>query len=104
MAHLIRKEGMTMVHLVRTGLWRGAWLALTVASCLSISTVALRAQTTSDMATIEGTVLDPDNKAVVNAAVVVRNTTSGDVRATVSDASGRFVVDLLVVGTYDVEA
>jgi len=59
---------------------------------------------TADMATIEGSVLDPDGKAVVNAAVVVRNTLTGDVRATVSDPGGHFVVDLLTVGAYEVEA
>ena len=91
-----------LVRQVRTfgGLLVAVWLAL----LLPVSTTALHAQTTSDMATIEGTVLDPDGKAIVSAAIVVRNALSGDVRATVSDASGHFVVDLLIVGSYEVEA
>jgi hypothetical protein len=55
------------------GLLFALWLAL----LLPVPGGALHAQTTSDMATIEGTVLDPDGKAIVNAAVVVRNTMSG---------------------------
>jgi iron complex outermembrane recepter protein len=76
------------------------WLAVVLALA-----APARAQTpTADMATIEGSVLDPDGKAIANAAVVVRNTLTGDVRATVSDAGGRFVIDLLTVGTYEAEA
>jgi iron complex outermembrane receptor protein len=82
----------------------GLLVALCFALLLPASGARLLAQTSSDMATIEGTILDPDGKAIVNAAVVVRNTLSGDVRATVSDAAGRFVVDLLIVGSYEVEA
>jgi len=64
-----------------------------------------RAQTpTADMATIEGSVLDPDGKAIVNAAVVVRNVLTGDVRAAVTDTAGHFVIDLLTVGKYELEA
>ena len=70
----------------------------------SATASALGQTPTADMATIEGSVLDPDGKSIVNAAVVVRNTLTGDVRATVSDAGGHFVIDLLAVGTYEVEA
>jgi iron complex outermembrane receptor protein len=59
---------------------------------------------TADMATIEGSVLDPDGKAIVNAAVVVRNVLTGDVRAAVTDTAGHFAIDLLTVGRYEVEA
>src|SRR5260370_40766407 len=82
------------------GLLFALWLAL----LLPASRAPLHAQTTSDMATIEGTVLDPDGKSIANAAVVVLNTASGDVRATGSDTAGHFVVDLLLVGSYEVEA
>ena len=83
---------------------RLARLLILLSLLLPGATSALHAQTTSDMATIEGSVTDPDGKAIVNAAIVVRNTLSGDVRATVSDGAGRFVVDLLIVGSYEVEA
>ena len=80
------------------------FLAVSLLFLVSTSRAVLSAQTMSDMATIEGTVVDPDGKAIVNAAIVARNTLSGDVRATVTDAGGRFVVDLLIVGSYEVEA
>jgi hypothetical protein len=72
-----------MVQLVRRvrpfgGLLFALWRAL----LLPVSTTQLHTQTSSDMATIEGTVLDPDGKAVVNAAVVVRHTLSGDESST----------------------
>jgi iron complex outermembrane receptor protein len=94
-----------MIHVVRRirrfgGLFFALWFTLLP----PVSGAALHAQTTSDMATIEGTVLDPDGKAIVNAAIVARNALSGDVRATVSGSGGRFVVDLLIVGSYEVEA
>ena len=90
-----------MVQLVRRF---GGVLFIVCLALLPLFAPMLHAQTTSDMATIEGNVVDPDGKSIANAAVIVRNAMSGDVRATVSDGSGRFVVDLLVVGSYDVEA
>jgi iron complex outermembrane receptor protein len=72
---------------------------------LLVSAGPLHAQIPSaDMATIEGRVLDPDGKSIVNAAVVVRHALTGDVRATVTDTAGHFVIDLLTVGRYEVEA
>src|SRR5262249_6562058 len=77
-----------------------AWIAMALAT-----TAPVRAQIpAADMATIEGAVLDPDGKAIVNAAVVVRNQLTGDLRATVTDTAGHFAIDLLTVGKYEVEA
>ncbi len=79
---------------------RFVWIAMLLATAAPI-----RAQIpTADMATIEGAVVDPDGKAIVNAAVVVRNVLTGDVRAAVTDQAGRFAIDLLTVGKYEVEA
>jgi len=76
------------------------WIVMLIAVA-----VRAHAQTpTADMATIEGSVVDPDGKAVVNAAVVVRHVLTGDVRAAVTDTAGHFAIDLLTVGTYEVEA
>ena len=50
---------------------------------------------------LRGAVLDPDAKAVVDAAIVIRNDATGSVRTAVTNGSGRFeVADLqpLVVG------
>jgi len=52
---------------------------------------------------MRGVVLDPDSKAVVEAAVIIRNESTGDVKATVTDGSGRFAMSDLAAGTYAVE-
>jgi len=54
-------------------------------------------------ATLAGSVLDPDGKAVVAAAIVVRNAGTGDMRTTTTDGSGRFSVSNLAAGAYGVE-
>jgi len=86
--------------------WRiGGAAAVMVAIALPWSAARVYAQIpTADMATIEGSVIDPDNRAIANAAVVVRNVLTGDVRAAATDSGGRFLIDLLIVGKYDVEA
>src|SRR5262245_28558163 len=53
--------------------------------------------------TLTGSVLDPDSKAVVNAALVVRNEATNAVQAAVTDASGHFTVGDLAAGAYTVE-
>jgi len=52
---------------------------------------------------LEGRVLDPDAKAVVAAAIVIRNDSTGDTRTTVTDAAGRFSSSNLPAGEYTVE-
>ena len=54
-------------------------------------------------ATLAGGVLDPDAKAVVGAAVLVRNEATGDVRSTTTDGAGRFSIEKLVPGAYGLE-
>jgi hypothetical protein len=53
--------------------------------------------------TLAGTVLDPDRKAVVSAELVIRNETSGEMRTTATDGSGRFSVAGLSPGSYTIE-
>ena len=81
---------------------RFAWLlALFVALLLPTTTTPVLAQANPAMLT--GSVLDPDSKAVVNAAVVVRSDTTGIVRAVSTDPAGRFSVDGIPAGPYVVE-
>jgi iron complex outermembrane receptor protein len=50
-----------------------------------------------------GSVLDPDNKAVVNAAVLIRNEATGNVVTTATDGAGKFSATDLSDGPYTVE-
>jgi iron complex outermembrane recepter protein len=52
---------------------------------------------------LTGTVLDPDSKSIVNAAVVIRSEATGDVVTTTTDGAGRFSVAKLSNGAYTVE-
>src|SRR5580765_4600927 len=52
---------------------------------------------------LTGTVLDPDSKAVVNAAVLIRNERTGETVTTTTDGSGRFSIATLSSGTYAIE-
>ncbi len=52
---------------------------------------------------LRGSVLDPDGRAVVDAALILRNEATGAVKTTVTDARGQFSVTDLASGTYTVE-
>ena len=52
---------------------------------------------------LAGSVLDPDGKAVVNAAVLVRNEASGDVRTIMTDGRGAFALPDRAPAWYAVE-
>jgi Carboxypeptidase regulatory-like domain len=54
----------------------------------------LRSQDASTGA-IRGTVFDPDNRAVAAAAVAIVNTGTGISRSALTDADGRFAMELL---------
>ncbi len=69
--------------------WRGV---LAVATCMLVAAGAgLQAQGGSG--SVSGNVLDPDSKVVVNAAVIVRNEATNEIRTTATDAAGHFSVD-----------
>ena len=55
-------------------------------------------------ATISGTVTDPSGAVVPNATVEVRETGTGSVNRTVSDAAGQYVVPFLLPGNYTITA
>src|SRR5215467_4099373 len=75
------------------------WLALGIC-LLAAASAQLHAQ---GSASIGGKVLDPDSKVVVNAAVIVRNESTNEVRTTVTDGVGHFSVTALLPGVYTVE-
>ena len=83
--------------------WMGVpVLALALAFLLPASAPTLHAQAPAG-AGVNGTVLDPDSKAVVNAAVVIRNEATGATVATTTDGSGKFTASGLPQGSYAVE-
>ena len=63
-----------------------------------------QAQSADGSATIAGTVLDVTGKSIANAAVSVRNESTGTPRQAVTDQEGRFSVTGLPEGVYTVEA
>ena len=77
-------------------------LSVLVALLINAATpITLRAQ--APKASVAGNVLDPDGKAVVDAAIVVRNEMTGVITTTATDGSGRFSVSGLPEGLYTVE-
>jgi len=61
-----------------------------VVLALAMSPASVSAQSTGSSASINGTVVDPSNAVVPNAAVEIRNPVSGFARSTTTDTSGRF--------------
>src|ERR1041384_3112835 len=53
---------------------------------------------------ISGTVLDPQNNAVPNAKITIRNTGTGALRETASDDHGTFIVTNLLPAKYSIMA
>ncbi len=68
--------------------------AMLAASCV------LHGQGTT--ATLNGTVTDPGGAVIPNAAVTLRNTANGDVRAGTSNGSGDFSFSAVPVGDYEI--
>ncbi len=58
----------------------------------------------ANTASIRGTVVDPQNRPVAGATVVVNNTDLSSKRTTVADTEGSFVISNLVPGAFTVEA
>jgi iron complex outermembrane receptor protein len=76
-----------------------------LATCITVLyyPVSARAGAQSGAASVSGAVLDPDGKVVVGAAIVARNEGTGEIRTTVTDASGHFSVAGLLSGVYTLE-
>ena len=92
-----------MVQVLRpVGRFGAPLLSLWFAFVLPLLVPAMQAQTSGAPA-VEGAVLDPDNKAVVAAAVVIRNEATAAIVTTVTDGRGHFSAPALPPGTYAVE-
>jgi iron complex outermembrane recepter protein len=52
---------------------------------------------------LRGSVLDPDGRAVVDAALIIRNDATGAVKTAVTDERGQFSMNDLIAGSYTVE-
>jgi hypothetical protein len=74
--------------------------AVLVAFALVVMTGAMRAQ--EFRGTISGAVTDPTGAVVPGASVTVRETRTGTVNQTTSDADGQYVVPFLLPGEYEV--
>ena len=77
---------------------------LALAVCALLWATAVFAQAApKGAATLSGKVLDPESKVVVNAAVIVRNETTNEIRTTTTDTVGRFSLSGLAPGMYTIE-
>jgi iron complex outermembrane receptor protein len=75
--------------------------ALALSVLLLLSGVTMHAQAAG--ATLEGTIVDAQGKAIANATVTAK-AASGPAKTTRTDASGHYSIDGLPTGTYTVEA
>src|ERR1700730_3264614 len=82
--------------------WRIGFVVGMCVLCAATS-ARLQAQPGAGTATLAGTVFDPDGKVIVDAALVIRNETSGDVRTATTDGNGRFSIPGLPTGSYTIE-
>ena len=80
---------------------RKRFFALTISSLLLCCAAALNAQATG--AELSGTVLDAQDKGVVDAVVSAKNEATGAIKAVHSDANGHYSFESLPAGTYSVE-
>ncbi|HZT76284.1 MAG TPA: TonB-dependent receptor [Vicinamibacterales bacterium] len=71
--------------------------------CLTLLMVPTAGWADAAAGALRGSVLDPDGRAVVDAALIIRNDTTGAVKTTVTDERGQFSVADLITGTYTVE-
>ena len=78
------------------------WFALTACMALLGATSGMHAQ--SNNGTIAGTVNDVAGKPIPNAAVSVKNESSGPPRTVVADQEGKFSIPGLPAGVYTLEA
>ncbi len=85
---------------------RSVKLLLLSGLCIAVFasiTSSASAQTAGSLATISGTVFDPDKTVVPNAGVSIKNELTGIFRTTTTGADGHFSVGNLPVGTYTIE-
>jgi hypothetical protein len=83
----------------------GQRLAISLFACLAalffcVSTARAQVQT----ATVSGTATDMSGGALAGAKVEATNVATNSVQSTVTDASGRYTIPDLPIGTYDIQA
>src|ERR1700692_1006014 len=86
---------------LRSGSWGGDMRQAKFVACLF--GLALPAFAQSDRGTLTGTVTDPANAVVANAAIEVRNVQTGAVYQVATSNTGNYVVQV-PTGTYQVSA
>src|SRR5262245_2182290 len=91
-----------MLELIRS-VHRQPLLLVLAAVLTAAATPAVPHAQTAAAPPVAGSVLDPDGKAVVEAAVIVRNEATRATSATVTDGRGHFSVSGLASGAYTVE-
>jgi len=77
-----------------------SWLGLILGALFSCSGYAQTASTGA----LDGVALDPSNAVVSGVLIQVQKESGGDAQSTFSDENGRFVIQLLSPGTYQLEA
>ena len=81
-----------------------AWVGTVGVTLLVVVLGVMRVNAQGGTATISGTVTDPSGGAIAAAKVDVKNTGTGIVQSTTTDAQGRYNVPELTIGTYEVQA
>ena len=69
---------------------------------IAIAVTSARAQ--EFRGTLSGTVTDPSGASIKGATVTVKESQTGTVNATVSDAAGQYVIPFLLPGNYSITA
>src|SRR5581483_11539214 len=83
-------------------LWRICDIGLLAMLVSGLSATNVLAQS-GTLATISGTILDPDGKAVPTASISIKNDFTGAQRTLSADPAGRFEASGLTVGAYTIE-
>src|SRR5664279_1079444 len=81
--------------------WFHVSIAVIAAVLICCTALPVWAQTTS-MGTMTGVVTDPSGAVVPDATVTIKDKSTGDVRTTSTNSSGRYVLINLPSGTYEV--
>jgi outer membrane receptor protein involved in Fe transport len=82
---------------------RSLWVTLVVAT--AVLPVALAsAQSNVTTGKLQGTVVDPEGAPLAGATVEARRPDTGFVRRAVTDADGRYTIDLVPPGTFEIKA
>jgi hypothetical protein len=79
------------------------WVTLLAALAISLSPVAVSAQANVTTGKLHGTVIDPEGAPLAGATVEARRPDTGFMRQAVTDEEGRYAIDLLPPGTFELK-